>query len=103
MGVLVTKNQPAITEEGGFFSTVKDDAEEWATGRSWLFRVPLLALLVYFVIQHLRDSLYGSWLFGGIKLAITVLGHPLFQFLRPFTSYARWTYIPSVALNLAGI
>src|SRR5687768_13687541 len=103
MGVLVRKNQAEISEDGGFFSTVKDDAEEWATGRSWLFRVPLLALLVYFVIQHLRDSLYGSWLFGGITLAIHEMGHPLFGFLGQFMSIAGGTILQLIAPTAAGL
>ena len=59
------------------FSALRADAEAWSTGRSWLWRAPLLLYLAWVGSRHLADPLYNS-LFGGITLGIHELGHLLF-------------------------
>ena len=58
---------------------MRDDARDWATGRSALVRLPLLAYLVYGGIRHIFDPMYKTW-FGGITLAFHEMGHLLFMF-----------------------
>jgi len=60
-----------------FAETMRDDAREWATGRSALVRLPLLAYLMYGGLRHTFDSMYSTW-FAGITLAFHEMGHILF-------------------------
>jgi len=53
---------------------LRQDARAWCSGRSWVWRAPILAYLGWAGVRHLRDPLYGS-LFGGITLGIHELGH----------------------------
>ncbi|HRI69947.1 MAG TPA: hypothetical protein PK156_37215 [Polyangium sp.] len=61
-----------------FAETMRDDARDWATGRSALVRLPLLGYLGYGGIRHILDPLYKTW-FGGITLAFHEMGHILFM------------------------
>ena len=57
---------------------VLDQIDDWARGRSWAVRVPLLIYLALVFRNHLRDPLYSS-LVGGLNLGIHELGHYLWS------------------------
>jgi hypothetical protein len=60
---------------------LREDARDWAEGRSALLRLPLLAYLLYAGIAHYRSGFtgdYRSW-FAGITLGFHELGHLLFS------------------------
>ncbi len=60
---------------------LRDDAREWADGKSPWLRAALLTYLTYAGVAHLLSGLggeYRSW-FGGITLAFHELGHVLFS------------------------
>ncbi|HMY20223.1 MAG TPA: hypothetical protein PKA58_28040, partial [Polyangium sp.] len=79
---------------------MRDDAEDWATGREALVRVPLLAYLVYGGIRHIFDPVYKTW-FGGITLAFHEMGHILFMGLGRTMMFLGGSimqlFIPTVA------
>ncbi|UCC82790.1 MAG: hypothetical protein JSW46_17760 [Gemmatimonadota bacterium] len=54
-----------------------DASKRWATGRSWHWRVLILAYLIYAAFRSVKDSDYGS-IFSGITLAFHEMGHVLF-------------------------
>lgn len=60
------------------------DAMKWCCGRWWWMRLPLLLLFAYYLVQHMRDMEYQSFLFGAINLGFHELGHFLF---RPFGEF----------------
>lgn len=62
----------------GYLASMRDDAQEWAVGRSALARLPLLAYLGYAGVRHLLDPLYRSW-FAGITLIFHEMGHIAFS------------------------
>lgn len=76
----------------GAVSALRESVEEWAAGRSALIRLPLLLYLAYVFVQHLRDPLYGSLLFGGVTFGIHELGHIVFAFLPLFGSIAAGSF-----------
>ncbi len=60
---------------------VREDAKEWASGKSPWLRAMLLAYLLYAGLAHLWSGLggeYRSW-FAGITLAFHELGHVIFS------------------------
>lgn len=67
----------------GFFA----DAAEWARGRWWQWRVPLLLFLAWDGHRHLQDP-EASGLFGGITFGVHEFGHLLFGFLGEFMAVA---------------
>ena len=40
--------------------SAKDDARDWANGRLWQWRLPLLAYLAYGGFKHLGDEYYAT-------------------------------------------
>lgn len=60
------------------FASLREDAEDWAAGRSAPWRLPLLAYVLYAGVRHATDPLYRSW-FGGITLVFHEMGHILFS------------------------
>jgi len=60
-----------------------EDIREWAEGRLWIPRAPLIPILVYIGLRHLGDPLYTS-LIGGINLGIHELGHVLLGWAPKF-------------------
>jgi hypothetical protein len=75
---------------------LRDDAAAWASGRSWLVRLPLLLWFAYILVRHWGDPMYQS-LFKGLNLGIHELGHPLFSFLGPFMTAAGGTILQCLA------
>ncbi len=55
------------------------DAADWARGRWWQWRVPLLLFLAWDAGRHLRDPEAGG-LFAGITFGVHEFGHLLFGF-----------------------
>jgi len=64
------------------------DANEWLAGRSWGIRLPLVIYLAYAFVQHLRDPLYRSFLFGWITVLIHELGHVILGWGPQFLAVA---------------
>lgn len=59
-------------------SALREDADEWCTGRGFVApRALLFGYLLYASLQHLRDAMYRSW-FAGVTLAFHEMGHLLF-------------------------
>jgi hypothetical protein len=58
-------------------STLLEQAAEWARGRNWLVRAPLLAWFAYMLVHYLRDPFYST-IFDGLNLGIHEMGHYLF-------------------------
>ncbi|MGH9457029.1 MAG: hypothetical protein ACRD2J_05240 [Thermoanaerobaculia bacterium] len=83
------------------FGTFLDDSAEWAAGRSWLVRAPLLAYLAYAFVRHVFDDDYGS-LFAALSLGIHELGHLLASFL-PFFLTALAGSGAEVAVPIIGM
>jgi hypothetical protein len=83
------------------FGVLRDDAEAWCVGRSWVWRAPLVAYLGWAGVGHLRDPLFSS-LFGGITLGIHELGHVLFSFAGRFFGIAGGSLLQIVAPAVAG-
>lgn len=67
---------------------LRSDAAEWASSRSALFRLPLLAYLAWGFLRHLKDPEYGTFLFSGVTLGIHELGHVVFSFAGHFITAA---------------
>lgn len=82
-----------------------EEVAEWAEGRLWWVRAPLLLYFAYVGARHLADSEYAS-LFGGINLGIhegghlalmwaphffMILGGTLFQCAAPIV--AAWLFL----------
>ena len=82
MGVLERRSDSVLTDEPGFWGAFLDEAREWAGGKSWLIRLPLLLYLAYALFRQMADPGHGSW-FAGLSLGIHELGHIVFGFL-PF-------------------
>ena len=55
-----------------------DDIRVWCSEASWVLRLPVLALMVYWMVQHFTDTQYSS-VFDGINLGIHELGHVVFE------------------------
>ncbi len=65
-----------------------ESSKRWATaGRSWHWRVLILAYLVYAAFRSIKDQDYGS-LFTGITLAFHEMGHVLFAPFGEFLMFA---------------
>jgi len=67
----------------GFFA----EAREWAGGRWWQWRAPLLLFLAWDGARHLRDPDAGG-LFAGITFGVHELGHLVFAFFGEFMAVA---------------
>lgn len=63
------------------------DAAEWAEGRWWQWRVPLLLFFAWDGLRHLRDPEAGG-LFAGITFGVHELGHLVFAFFGEFLTIA---------------
>jgi hypothetical protein len=63
------------------------DAADWARGRWWQWRVPLLAFLAWDGQRHLHDGDAGG-LFAGITFGVHEFGHLLFAFFGEFMAIA---------------
>lgn len=61
-----------------FAEFLRDDARDWAMGRSAPVRLPLLLYLVYAGVRHSFDPMYRTW-FSGITLAFHEMGHLFFM------------------------
>ncbi|HVR43463.1 MAG TPA: hypothetical protein VMS56_08455 [Thermoanaerobaculia bacterium] len=78
-----------------------DESREWAHGRSWLVRLPLLVYLGWALIRYLFDRDYSSW-FAPLSLGIHELGHLLFSF-APFFVTALAGSAAEVVVPIAGM
>jgi hypothetical protein len=56
----------------------REDARDWCAGRSWPWRLALLAGLAWLGVRHIVEPEYWS-IFMGLTLALHELGHLLFS------------------------
>lgn len=57
-------------------SVLLEHIDDWARGRSWVVRLPLLIYFMWVFRNHLQNPFYSS-LAGGLNLGIHELGHYL--------------------------
>ena len=81
---------------------IRDDALEWARGRNWIWRLPILLYLVYGGVRHLGDPYYST-IFGGITFGIHELGHVLFSWAGEFLAIAGGSICQVAAPVAAGV
>ena len=101
MGVLERRSDSVLTDEPGFWRAFLDETREWAEGKSWLVRLPLLVYLAYALFRHMTDDDYGSW-FSALSLGLHELGHLVFGFL-PFFFVALAGSATEVVVPLIGM
>ena len=82
-------------------SVLFQDARAWASGRSWLWRAPLLLYFAWSGLRRLADPLRGDF-FSGITLGIHELGHVLFAWAGPVLSIPAGSAAQVAAPVLAG-
>ena len=61
-----------------YLRALRDDADDWCQGRSYFWRLGLLALLAYLGFRYATIGIYGS-IFSGLILGIHELGHVIFR------------------------
>ncbi len=66
-----------------FLIIMRDEAQVWSQGRSWLLRLPIMIWFAYVFYKHLNSPTYGS-LLAPANLGIHELGHFLFAPLGQF-------------------
>lgn len=66
-----------------FISQLKADVVEWARGRKWWLRLPLLIFFLYITYRHMQDPMYRSILWP-INLAFHEMGHIIFSIFGKF-------------------
>ncbi len=101
MGVLERRSDSVLAGESGRFGAFLDETREWAEGKSWRVRLPLLVYLAYALFRHLTDDDYGSW-FSALSLGLHELGHLVFGFL-PFFFVALAGSATEVLVPLIGM
>ncbi|HUP65575.1 MAG TPA: hypothetical protein VM557_09860 [Thermoanaerobaculia bacterium] len=101
MGVLERRSDSIPAGEPGGWRAFLGEAREWAEGKSWLVRLPLLLYLAYALFRHLTVDDYGSW-FAALSLGIHELGHLVFSFL-PFFFVALAGSATEVVVPLIGM
>lgn len=83
-----------------FLSGLNQDLQDWAKGRSFLIRLPLLVYIAYAGFKQLKDPYYSSW-FGGLTFGIHELGHVIFRPFGEFISIAGGSFT-QVAVPIIG-
>jgi hypothetical protein len=81
----------AVAGTPGFFGSMHRGAREWATGRCWWARLPLLALFAYILVRHLSAPWYPTYrsIFAAVNLAIHEAGH----LLVPAGTFGRFLHL----------
>ena len=80
---------------------LRDDAQEWCVGRSWIWRAPILLYLSYAGFRLTLEPRQGT-IFSGITFGIHELGHVVFSFLGEFISVAGGSLAQLLAPAAAG-
>lgn len=96
-GQSVSARPPMPGWIGGFLR----ESAEWAEGRSWMVRAPLVLYLGWALFRHAVDGDYSSW-FAPLSLGLHELGHVVFGFL-PFFFVALAGSAVEVVVPLAGM
>lgn len=79
-----------------FMLTMRDEAQIWSQGRSWMARLPLMIWFCYVFYRHLNSPTYGSIL-APANLGIHELGHFLFSPLGEFLGILGGTMLQLAA------
>lgn len=85
----------------GWIGDFLRESAEWAEGRSWMVRAPLVLYLGWALFRHVVDGDYSSW-FAPLSLGLHELGHVVFGFL-PFFFVALAGSAVEVVVPLAGM
>lgn len=80
---------------------IRDEAIEWARGKIWMPRLPLLIYFVYISFRYLVDPAYSSIL-APLNLGIHELGHVVFSLLGCNIGVAGGTIL-QLAIPVFGI
>lgn len=80
-------DQHVIHGKASASSTLVHEAREWARGRAWWWRLPVLVYLLWAGVRQLGDPGYRS-LFAGVLFGVHELGHLVFAFLGEFAGIA---------------
>jgi hypothetical protein len=75
---------------------------EWAAGRNWWVRAPVLLWMAW-ILVHYWDAPWYSTIFHGIDLAIHEIGHVLWAPFGEFLGFAGGTLTQLLAPAVAGI
>ncbi|HEU5163483.1 MAG TPA: hypothetical protein VFV54_10085 [Thermoanaerobaculia bacterium] len=78
-----------------------EESRDWAAGRSWMVRAPLVLYLAYAVVRYIADEHYSS-IFAALSLGLHELGHLIFGFL-PFFFVALAGSAVEVIVPLIGM
>lgn len=85
-------------------SSLRENVEDWAAGRSAFLRLPLLLYFAYVLFHQLKDrEEYGSLLFGGITFLIHEAGHVMFGFAPDFVTIAAGSFVQLAVPLLVGL
>lgn len=84
----------------GLLRRVDRDVRDWARGRTWWVRAPILLWLAWILVRAWNDPAYRT-LWSGIDLAVHEIGHILWSPLGPMAGVAGGTLtqllVPAVA------
>lgn len=81
------------------FRRVRDDIAAWCRGRSWLVRLPLVLVLAWILVRHMREPRWAS-IVAGLNLVIHEAGHLLFGWFGELAGIAGGTVL-EIAVPLA--
>jgi hypothetical protein len=81
---------------------LRDDAREWATGRWWQWRLPILLLMARETYVLMTNEDAGGF-FGGITFGIHELGHVIFAWAGHFLMSAGGSLMQVAAPIAAGL
>jgi len=79
-----------------FCQAFRSDVADWAQGRSWIARLPLLVLFLYILVKSLDDPAYAS-VFAGLNLGLHELGHVVFGLFGTSWNIAGGTLLQCAA------
>ncbi len=88
-------------EDGGV-GRLTGSVREWAAGRSWWVRAPVLLWMAW-ILVHYWDAPWYSTVFHGIDLAIHEIGHILWAPAGEFLGFAGGTLTQLLAPVAAGV
>ena len=101
MGTFERPGTAGAAAPAGRVAWFLEESREWAAGRSWMIRAPLVLYLAYAFTRYLTDKDYSS-IFAALSLGLHELGHLLFGFL-PFFLVALAGSAVEVIVPLIGM
>ncbi len=86
----------------GVFTRLVTSVREWAAGRNWWVRAPVLLWMAW-ILVHYWSAPWYSTIFHGIDLAVHEIGHILWAPLGEFMGFAGGTLTQLLAPLVAGL